>query len=189
MAARIKKPYPAIKHGGYSATSILPGESAAAFERLHLKLIAEWTPNGPLEDDIISDIAHALWRKRNLAIFQIAERAQRRARQIRDTALPAPDGCLTKTDNVSELDRNFTEKLRAAERQAREELGELYALVEMGEGVTMDQLVTELEVQDRLDARIDRLIKRLLMVRGLKSMSIEPAPVSAQRLAISSRTG
>jgi hypothetical protein len=42
----------------------------------------------------------------------------------------------------------------------------------MGEEATLDRLMKELEVQERLDAAIDRCIKRLLLVRGVKSMSI-----------------
>jgi hypothetical protein len=35
MAVRVKKIHPALKHGGYSATGLLPGEDPAAFEKLH----------------------------------------------------------------------------------------------------------------------------------------------------------
>ena len=41
----------------------------------------------------------------------------------------------------------------------------------MGDKVTTDYLFNELEVIDRLDALIDRCIKRLLMVRGVKSIT------------------
>jgi hypothetical protein len=50
----------------------------------------------------------------------------------------------------------------------------------MGEAATIEGLVKELEVHDRLDAMIDRCIKRLLMARGLKSMSISSHPVSGE---------
>ena len=35
MVTRIKRRYPALKHGGYSADALLPGEDRAAFEKLH----------------------------------------------------------------------------------------------------------------------------------------------------------
>jgi hypothetical protein len=35
MPARVNKVHPALKHAGYSTTTILPGESAAEFEKLH----------------------------------------------------------------------------------------------------------------------------------------------------------
>jgi hypothetical protein len=81
-----------------------------------------------------------------------------------------------------EFERTFPEKWHAAESQARNELGELYALVEMGEEATLDHLMKQLEVQDRLDAAIDRCIKRLLLVRGVKSMSIGSTSAPPQSL-------
>ncbi len=54
---------PALKHGAYSATSVLPGESRAAFEKLHRNLKAEWSPSGALEDDIVMTMARLIWRK------------------------------------------------------------------------------------------------------------------------------
>ena len=53
MHGRIGRIPPALKHGAYSATSVLPGESRAAFEKLHRNLKAEWSPSGALEDDIV----------------------------------------------------------------------------------------------------------------------------------------
>jgi hypothetical protein len=41
MLDRVKKRHPALKHGGYATTTILPGESSAEFEKLHRKLIAK----------------------------------------------------------------------------------------------------------------------------------------------------
>ncbi len=60
MTIRIKARHPALRHAGYSATTILPGESTAEFEKLHRNLIAEWTPDGALEDEIIAIMARAL---------------------------------------------------------------------------------------------------------------------------------
>jgi len=96
---------------------------------------------------------------------------------------------MPKSDESVEFDRTFTEKWRAAETQARNELGEQYALVEMGEEATVDCLMKELEVQDRLDSMIDKCLKRLLFVRGLKSISSAPAPAPRPRIAGPSRAG
>jgi hypothetical protein len=89
-----------------------------------------------------------------------------------------PDIGLPKSNELVEFERTFTEKWCVAERQAREELGELYDLVEMGDEATVDRLMKDLEVQEQLDGMIDRCIKRLLMVRGLKSMMIGSASTS-----------
>ena len=53
----IDRSHPAIKHGAYSAIAVLPGESRAEFEKLHRDLMAEFTPSGALEDDIVMNIA------------------------------------------------------------------------------------------------------------------------------------
>ena len=65
---------------------------------------------------------------------------------------------------------------RAAESEAQEELGEIYEFVEIGEAATFDGLTGELAIQERLDAAINRCLKQLLMVRGVKSVA--PAPPS-----------
>jgi hypothetical protein len=52
----------------------------------------------------------------------------------------------------------------------------------VGEEATLDHLMKQLEVQDRLDAAIDRCIKRLLLVRGVKSMSIGSTSAPPQSL-------
>ena len=77
MRSRDRTP-PALKHGAYSATAILPGESQAEFEKLHRDTIAEFTPSGVLENDIVMTLTRLLWRKQNLDTLHIAEHARRR---------------------------------------------------------------------------------------------------------------
>jgi len=188
MPARIKKLHSALKHAGYSATSVLPGENAAEFEKLHRDVIAEYTPNGPSEDDIIATMARVLWRKQNLETFRIAELARRRCAQIRREKLPEdyPDLFLA-FGSTKEIDPAVREAAnQAAEDQARKELGgtyELAGLAEVGEAATVDGLMKDLEIQDRLDAVFDRCIKRLLMVRGLKSITSESSLAPPKSLA------
>jgi hypothetical protein len=52
----------------------------------------------------------------------------------------------------------------------------------MGEMVTIDRLMKDLNVLDRLDSMIDRALKRLLYVRGLKSLSSTSTSTSTMRL-------
>lgn len=126
-------------------------------------------------------MAHALWRKKNLQTFRIAKRAQERVTQIHEAMVPVV-GEDPPADRSIEFEETFIEECRAAEIQARKELGELYTLVEMGEEATIDRLMKDLEVQERLDAVIDKCLKRLLLVRGLKSISGTPASAPPQRL-------
>jgi hypothetical protein len=79
-------------------------------------------------------------------------------------------------------ERTFIERWHAAESQARTELGKAYDLVEIGEAATIEGLVKELEVQTRLDALIERSIKRMLLARGLKSMSTWSHPTPPESL-------
>jgi|SRR6516165_8007849 len=88
MSVRVKKLFPALKHGAYSAAGLLPGEDRAAFEKLYLDLRAEYRPDGPLEEDTVSDIARLLWRKQNLATFRVAEAARNRNSEIKTEMIP-----------------------------------------------------------------------------------------------------
>jgi hypothetical protein len=56
MTTRMKRVHPALKHGGYSAKNILPGESRSRFNRLHRGIIAELCPDGALEYEIARSI-------------------------------------------------------------------------------------------------------------------------------------
>ena len=55
MERRVKKPWPALKHGAYSATAILPGEDPDEFKKLHDGLITELVPSGVLEEGICGE--------------------------------------------------------------------------------------------------------------------------------------
>src|SRR5882724_643344 len=81
MSIVIKTP-PALKHGAYAATAILPGESRTDFEKLHRDLIAEYSPNGLHENDIVATMARLLWRKQNLKTLRIAELARGHLEQV-----------------------------------------------------------------------------------------------------------
>ena len=66
--SKFRKRHPALKHGGYSSTAVLPGENPAEFEELHQAVIAELAPRGALEENIVADIVRLVWRRQNLAI-------------------------------------------------------------------------------------------------------------------------
>jgi hypothetical protein len=185
MLTQVQKTHPALKHGGYSATTILPGEDVAAFEKLHRDLIAELSPKGVLEEDIVAEIAHLMWRKQNLAICGRAERARERREAIRSQR--AADALAERKAANSGLSERLRYALelspaereaaaQAADELARAELGEDYELAKIAEIATVDRLSRDLAVQDRLDAMIDKCLKRLLFVRGLKSLPAASAP-------------
>jgi hypothetical protein len=54
----------AQKHGAFAQELILPGESEREFRELSESLIAEWSPNGVLEEDAVFNLAKYMWAKR-----------------------------------------------------------------------------------------------------------------------------
>jgi hypothetical protein len=188
MGVKIKKVYPALKHGGYSATELLPGEDRVAFEKLHRDLISEHCPVGPLQEDTVFDIARWMWRKRNLKTFRIAQAARERNAAIRSEVIPSTTPALPsfslfglKQDWTPPDPEEVKEATDAAEAIAQDELGEVYKLVEMGDLATVTQMYAELEVEERLNAAIDKLLKRLWMLQASKSLS-PAAPIASSAL-------
>lgn len=181
MSIQVKKLHAALKHGAYSATAVLPGEDLEAFKKLHQECIAHYAPVGPLEDDVIATMARLLWRKQNLATFRLAELALEYEGAIRKEKLPTP----LEIGEFGVLPGRREAALQATEDQARKELGDRYALVEIGATATVDRLLQDLVIEERLDARIDACIKRLLHLRGLRSLSTAPSSPPLQPLPTS----
>jgi len=65
---------------------------------------------------------------------------------------------------------------------ARKELGEDFRLVEIGDTATVEGLLRDLDIEERLNALIDKGLKRLLFLRGLKSISPVSSSTSQQRI-------
>ena len=78
MSTRKKQAPPALKHGAYATTVILPGEDKSAFDRLHKSLVSEFRPQGIFEEEVIGDLARLMWRKKNLGTYRLAELARER---------------------------------------------------------------------------------------------------------------
>jgi hypothetical protein len=180
MSKRNNGTHPALKHGGYSGTTLLPGEDPAAFDKLHKDLITELAPAGRLEADIVETMARLIWRKQNLKSYHLAKQAKARYSEIdAELAPPYPDFGLP--DVPTRDNQEVYEAALAAEEQARKELGKAWDLVEMDDDSTIEHMLDEWSVVDRLDGMIDRCIKRLLMVRGVKSMSSSSIALSPPR--------
>jgi hypothetical protein len=187
MLNQVQKTHPALKHGAYSATTILPGEDSTAFKKLYRDLLAEFSPEGILERDAVDTLARLLWRKQNLVTFLVAELAREHRHAIQSERIAA---ALAEKDRLSFLPvvpaalepHERQAAIRAAEAQARKELGEAYDLVEVGETGTVERLLRDLAMEERLDAMIDKCLKRLLFLKGLKSLptafsSTSPQPI------------
>jgi hypothetical protein len=158
---------PALKHGAYSATDVLPGESREAFEELHRGLIDEFNPSGAFEEHIVREIARLIWRKENLSTLHIAQLVQRRWAAVMIPHVPLHQPTEEETEQAKKETRNKQTRLR-------KELDNDYELLEIGNVATFDSLTNELEIKERLDSQIARLLKQLLVVRWLKSISAAP---------------
>jgi hypothetical protein len=188
LVSKFKKRHPALKHGAYSSTAVLPGENQAEFDELYQALIADWAPTGVLQEHTVADIARLYWRKQNLETFLVAELARKHRDAIQSERIAA---ALAEQDQLSlaplgpVLEPHEREAaIRAAEAQARKELGEAYELVEVGETATVERLLRDLAVEERLDAMIDKCLKRLLFLKGLQSLptASSSAPPQPQRI-------
>src|SRR5689334_14727036 len=170
---------PALKHGAYSATSVLPGENHAAFKKLHRRLIAEYAPSGVHEEHIVMNLARLIWRRQNLMTLTVAEYAQKLcASENLEKTVEYKNLLLQMSqENIEIMDQ----KLIALGRLVKL-LGDTFALVDVGHAATFDGLKNELDIQEHLDASIARCLKQLLLVRGVKSMSATPTSASLKRI-------
>jgi hypothetical protein len=182
MLIQLNKLHPALKHAGYSATTLLPGEDPAAFEKLHRALIHEFAPVGTLEEEIVADMARLTWRKQNLATFRIAQLAQKRHHEINSEKVPTLDLFAHDEDYLA-LQQARREGYRAAKEQAQQELGDTYELIDIGEPATIKGLMDELDIKERLDSLISKSLKQLLMVRGVKSLSAASSSVPTPQIS------
>ena len=141
--------------------------------------IAELTPFGVLEDDIVADLARLVWRKQNLMTLRIAERARnRRSQIINENGDSTEYYPMLPTFEVPADPRgtNASWASRLGKTQAA------YELITIGEAATLDGLTKELDIKERLDAGIARCLKQLLLVRGVKSVSAAPLSASHKHL-------
>ena len=148
----------ALRHGIYSATAVLPGENSAAFDKLHRAVIAELTPKGALEDDLVATIARLTWRKQNLKTLHIAKLAQNR----RSTVFNEMIDTKVSGQTATAIHSKSATIIQEAEDQVREEFGDAARLAQFGEAISFEGLAHDLDFEERFGAMIERCLKRLL---------------------------
>ena len=132
-------------------------------------MIDELTPKGPVELNIVLTIARLLWRKENLSSFETAKLINFRYRQIFEAKKKS-------RGKSSSVNGELEETMRAAQKQARSELGDDWdwdRFIDDDFG-TIERLMRDLQLAEQLDAIIDKCLKRLLLVRGVKSVALAP---------------
>ena len=172
----------AVRHGGYT-TGLLPGEDRAAFQELHRGLVAEYSPTGPSQEDVVWTMTRIIWRKNHMDIVRAATGAWDRYRRIESRLHSEMAKEMLSSYTVSdELPPEARKMLRKkVEDEAREELGDDYRFIEAGSGATLEVVMNHFDVEARLDSILDVCLKRLLHMKGLQSLSSSTS--SAPRLS------
>jgi hypothetical protein len=174
----------ATKHGAYRM-GLLPGEDPAEFEKLHSDLVADFPLSGALAEDIVWTLTRLVWRKNHVDTARVAQRAWNRYRAIVSTQVSTQRQEIIARQQIErkELGLSYTESLhqelspeaekdlrKAAENEAREELGDDYKFIEAGADVTLKAVMENFESEARIDSMIDACVKRLLHLAGFKSL-------------------
>ncbi|MGA8294793.1 MAG: hypothetical protein WB820_20375, partial [Rhodoplanes sp.] len=148
----------ALKHGGYSGLTLLPGEDRFAFEKLRRELFAELKPQGRLEQEIVTDIARLIWRKQNLGSYELTQLLRIFADVlITSTRLLSDQKEAEKFVKSAENYKAILEakdRVKAQEQSASEaETERLLKEHDVYKMATLEGLMRELGVEERLGAK------------------------------------
>lgn len=156
-------PSNALKHGAFSEVLILPGEDPAAFEELKRRLFAEYNVSGCSEEKTMTSIAKAMWQLQRLGLYEHVQHLRARG----------PDSANRKGSIAEAFKAKYgmpvTDVPTVPDEPAEKTNDEL--LLELGKLVTLDHLDKELDVENKLQAKIDRLFKRLYQIKAMKSLA------------------
>ena len=164
-----------LKHGAFSEILILPGEAAQDFEHLKNDLFAEYKPSGISEERVLIAVAKALRQERRLALYQHVQhaRAAKSSSERRGNPIAMAESLrqfrirkgLIAPDEVAPEPKVPAPPQKSAEERINDEL------LELGNLLTLDQLEKELEVEFKLQAKIDRLLKRFFQIKTMKQIA------------------
>jgi hypothetical protein len=157
----------ALKHGAYSQSVLLPGEDPRQFRTLHAELVEELAPGGRLQQETVAEIAALMWRLQNLKVVEVAPLVTLVSNAVTNSLLDQrPDEKLDA--ELRELAGHYESEAKQCEKTVKEAKGDR-ALQEQAERhflgatkiATLDLLLKEYDVKDRVDSMIDKLLKRL----------------------------
>ena len=163
----------ALRHGAFSEVLILPGEDPAAFEELKQRLFAEYNVSGCSEESTMTSIAKTMWQLQRLNVYEHVQflRAQ-------GSSSPYPGGLKNSiSDVISKFmaerglsDPDDTSAKAPAEEAPPKEKTTDERLLELGDFVSLGHLDKELEVENKLMAKLDRLLKRFFQIKAMKPL-------------------
>ena len=171
----------ALKHGAFSEILILPGEDPKEFEKLKNALFAEYKPSGVSEEKTMTAIAVAHWQERRLPLYQYAQflRARKSGfgrfekdplesnyaawnKAAQDAKAPIPR-------DADEPDDDPWKKISGRAHDAEKSFDD--ALLELGERLTLENFDKELEVENKIQSKTDRLYKRFFQMKAMKQIA------------------
>lgn len=169
----------ALRHGVYSNLGPLPGEDPAEFEKFRRGIFAEYNINGRSEEVIGDNLARLMWRRHNLSTYGLAKHVREKHYRIYARLNPpTKDWPMLSEEKETRSPVELDELRKQADEEAETELGAAaLELIQAGDVVTIDYLSNELSIIERLDQTIDRCLRQLAHVRGVKSLS-SPAAVT-----------
>jgi hypothetical protein len=183
-----RKIHPALRHGLYSALTVLPGEDYAAFQKLCQHLVEEYAPSGASEVGLVHNIARLVWRKKNLATYRLAHLARRHCDDVVEDRLRRLSGRSPLPKDVEARARREAQAREEAEQEVREELGPEGGLLDLEDD--HEAMMGDLAVHEKLDAMIARNIKQLLLVKGLKTVAgLGPSATARNQQVVETRPG
>jgi hypothetical protein len=66
LGSKNNRRHNALKHGAFANELLVLEENQKDFDELHNSCIQELKPAGPLEEEVVLDIAKCIWRKRRI---------------------------------------------------------------------------------------------------------------------------
>jgi hypothetical protein len=121
-----------------------------------------------MEEETVATLAHLMWRRQKLAKLEIGQLSDLLAKDLRAAADESQQYKNSKEDGRH---TSWLDKLH--EEQQLQKTAE-----ENRKAAAVESLDLVMKFEERLDAMIDRLIKRLLLVRGVKSITSSAPMVS-----------
>lgn len=159
----------ATTHGLTAKQIVLPGEDQAAFEAFQRGVFASLKPEDEMQADVIAQIAGVQWRLRRVPYFAAAITAWRLHKRATTEEGHFP--------GLKEFGKN--EKAASAVLQkefpahSAEERVKLCRLGEMLMDNGLVDMARLLDLEDKLNRQLDRLLKRLKDLKAMRAVTIE----------------
>ena len=138
------------------------GEDRQKFKKLYADLVVKYRPDGPLEEDAIFDIAHLIFRKQNLERNRrasISLRVQQKVAGFTGSKLVAQTANREKEEPFP---TGLTEHLAIAY---------IEATTGLENRVSLEGLLRNLAVEERLQTMIDRCFRRYAMLKTFEAVT------------------